>query len=152
MCFGCSKEPSHWDGSFEYPQHVFWMRNKENSFPIRTLIRRPELFMLCCCLLTFFKIDYFKKFFQAHYQSVNLNPDWPWSGSKLFAKISRRRQKVLARKELKVNVWYGLAGDLTIEADWWYTTRLLRAVHICYLLILFSIGARSRHDQDIKYF
>ena len=32
MCFGCSKEPSHWDGSFEYPQHMFWMRNKENSF------------------------------------------------------------------------------------------------------------------------
>ena len=23
--FGCSKEPSHWDGSFEYPQHMFWL-------------------------------------------------------------------------------------------------------------------------------
>ena len=23
---------------FEYPQHMFWMRNKENSFPICTLI------------------------------------------------------------------------------------------------------------------
>ena len=22
ICFGCSKELSHWDGSFEYPQHV----------------------------------------------------------------------------------------------------------------------------------
>ena len=22
MCFECSKEPSQWDGSFEYPQHV----------------------------------------------------------------------------------------------------------------------------------
>ena len=32
MCFGCPKEPSHWDGSFEYPQHMFWMRNKEISF------------------------------------------------------------------------------------------------------------------------
>ena len=41
MCFGCSKEPSHWDGSFEYPQHMFWMINKENNFPIRTLIWRP---------------------------------------------------------------------------------------------------------------
>ena len=28
MCFGCSKEPSHRDGSFEYPQHMFWLRNK----------------------------------------------------------------------------------------------------------------------------
>ena len=23
MCFGCSKEPSHRDGSFEDPQHMF---------------------------------------------------------------------------------------------------------------------------------
>ena len=32
MCFGCSKEP------FGYPQHMFRMKNVENSFPIRTLI------------------------------------------------------------------------------------------------------------------
>ena len=25
------KEPSHWDGSFEYPQHMFWLRNKKKS-------------------------------------------------------------------------------------------------------------------------
>ena len=42
MCFGCSKEPYR-DGSFEYPQHMFWMRTKENSFPIRTLICSPEM-------------------------------------------------------------------------------------------------------------
>ena len=28
--------------SFEYTQHMFWMRNKGNNFPIRTLIWRPE--------------------------------------------------------------------------------------------------------------
>ena len=27
ICFGCSKELSHLDGSFEYPQHMFWLRN-----------------------------------------------------------------------------------------------------------------------------
>ena len=32
MCFGCSKELSDGDGSFEYPQEMFWMRNKENNF------------------------------------------------------------------------------------------------------------------------
>ena len=32
MCFGCSKEPSHYDGSFEHPQHIFWMRNKKIFF------------------------------------------------------------------------------------------------------------------------
>ena len=32
MCFRCSKEPSHRDGSFEYPQHMFWLRNKKKNF------------------------------------------------------------------------------------------------------------------------
>ena len=41
MCFGCSKEPSHRDGSCEYPQHMFWTRNEENSFPVCALIWRP---------------------------------------------------------------------------------------------------------------
>ena len=34
ICFGCSKEPSHWDGSFEYPQHLFWLRNNKNNFQL----------------------------------------------------------------------------------------------------------------------
>ena len=28
ICFGCSKGVSPWDDSFEYPQHMFWLRNK----------------------------------------------------------------------------------------------------------------------------
>ena len=32
MCFVCLKEPSHRDGSFEYPQHMFWLRNKKINF------------------------------------------------------------------------------------------------------------------------
>ena len=32
MCFGCSKELSDQDGSFEYPQHMFWLSNKKYSF------------------------------------------------------------------------------------------------------------------------
>ena len=36
ICFGCSKEPSHWDGSFEYPQHMFWLRIKKSIFLSRT--------------------------------------------------------------------------------------------------------------------
>ena len=43
MCFGCSKEPSHRDGSFEYPQHMIWLRNKKNNFQLCTLIWGP-----CC--------------------------------------------------------------------------------------------------------
>ena len=37
MCFGCSNEPSHLDGSFEYTQHMFWLRNKKIKFSLRTL-------------------------------------------------------------------------------------------------------------------
>ena len=32
ICFGCLDEPSHWDGSFEYPQHMFWLRIKKIIF------------------------------------------------------------------------------------------------------------------------
>ena len=37
MCFGFPKEPSHRDGSFEYPQHMFWLRNKKNNFSVTHL-------------------------------------------------------------------------------------------------------------------
>ena len=42
-CFGCSKEPSHPDCSFEYPQHMFWLRNKKNNFQLPTLIWGPGI-------------------------------------------------------------------------------------------------------------
>ena len=32
MCFGFSKEPFQWGGSFEYPQHMFWLKNKKIIF------------------------------------------------------------------------------------------------------------------------
>ena len=41
--FGYSKEPSHGDGFFEYPQHMFWLRNKKNNFQSRTLIWGPAV-------------------------------------------------------------------------------------------------------------
>ena len=43
MCFGGPKELSHGDGSFEYPQHMFWLRNKKNNFQLRTLIWGPGM-------------------------------------------------------------------------------------------------------------
>ena len=44
MCFGCSKEPSHRDSSFEYPQHTFWLRNNEIIF-VYTLLSGSLLFL-----------------------------------------------------------------------------------------------------------
>ena len=37
ICFGCSKELSHWGSSFEYPKHMFWLRNKKIIFVLHTL-------------------------------------------------------------------------------------------------------------------
>ena len=37
ICFGCSEEPSHWDGSFESPQHMFWLKNKKIIFLVCAL-------------------------------------------------------------------------------------------------------------------
>ena len=34
ICFGCSKEPSHQDGSFEYQQQMFWLRKKKIIFSV----------------------------------------------------------------------------------------------------------------------
>ena len=31
ICFGCSNKPSLLDGSFEYPQRMFWLINKKNN-------------------------------------------------------------------------------------------------------------------------
>ena len=39
ISFGCSKEPSHWDDSFEYPQHMFWLGNR-NCFSHYSLLSR----------------------------------------------------------------------------------------------------------------
>ena len=46
MCVGCPKEPSHRDGSFEYPQHMFLFRNKKNNFHLHTLNWGPAQSML----------------------------------------------------------------------------------------------------------
>ena len=69
----------------------------------------------CCRLLTFFKINLFKKFFQEHYQSVKQFGSRSgtmlcrcWSGSKLLARvISRRRKSLLTRND----------GRDTLETD-----------------------------------
>ena len=52
ICFGCSKEPSHWDGSFEYPQHMFWLRNKKIIFWVRTLTKSLDTMSVLCLNLS----------------------------------------------------------------------------------------------------
>ena len=51
VCFGCSKEPSHWDSSFKYPQHRFWLRNKKNIFLLHTCNLSPGHIQVTCLSL-----------------------------------------------------------------------------------------------------
>ena len=43
MCFGCSRESSHPDNSFECPQHMFGLRIKKNNFQLCTLTSEPGI-------------------------------------------------------------------------------------------------------------
>ena len=46
MCFVCSKEPSHRDGSFEYHNTCFGFKIRKIIFQLRTLIWGPVLMWL----------------------------------------------------------------------------------------------------------
>ena len=50
MSFGCSKVPSHRDGSFEYPQHMFWLRNKKNNFRWGPAYSFILIVFVCVCV------------------------------------------------------------------------------------------------------
>ena len=54
MCFRCLKEPSHWDGSFEYPQQMLWLRNKKIIFCYALLSVGPVISMLTTGYFFFF--------------------------------------------------------------------------------------------------
>ena len=82
MCFRCSKEPSHWDCSFEYPQHVFWLRNKKNNFQLHTFIWGPDLTVV---FLTINSADEWKKCgpwsvgcFKNQLTIINTAYKWAW--------------------------------------------------------------------------
>ena len=71
MCCGCSKEPSHSDGSFEHLQHMFWLRNKKKKFSITST-------------LIFGTIGYVTHSFFIHLGIANVNWVFNISGKYLF--------------------------------------------------------------------
>ena len=54
LCFWCSKELSHWDSSFEYPQHMFWLRNMNYDFQLHPYLKAFVAGGNFCCLLISF--------------------------------------------------------------------------------------------------
>ena len=76
----------------------------------------------CCRLLIFFRINFFKQFFQEYHQSVKqlgsssgLKFCWVWSGSILFTKIISGQQVATSRQ--RVNCLPMLALWLTDDQD-----------------------------------
>ena len=41
--FWVLKKMSHREGSFGYPKHMFWLRNKKNNFQLPTLMWGPAI-------------------------------------------------------------------------------------------------------------
>ena len=73
------KEPSHWNGSFEYPQHMFWLRNKKILFSY-TLISgglTQDRMLFDNILFAFFVLCFFSKKCLEYLPSVSssLDPD-----------------------------------------------------------------------------
>ena len=66
MCFWCSKEPSHWDGSFELPreQHIFELWNKKkfitpSDLEVQELFQKTEYLYLKTFTLWVVKVFFF---------------------------------------------------------------------------------------------
>ena len=105
ICFGCSKEPSHWDGSFEYPQHMFWLRNKKKNSVSQPLLKscyNDLIFIILNILIqvvwnSLFRVFrvtdrifyVLKDFFLPTMQTTCWNAAFRiiWSGSSLFARV-----------------------------------------------------------------
>ena len=54
ICFGCSKEPSHWDDSFEYLNHMFWLKIWKvilNCILLFFFIMKPTIVLIIIILL-----------------------------------------------------------------------------------------------------
>ena len=57
--FGCSKEPSHREGSFEYPQHMVCLRNeKKNNYALlsRGLNGSDKPVKMCSIAAHYYKV------------------------------------------------------------------------------------------------
>ena len=44
MCLGAQENRLFETVLYEYQQHIFWMRNEENNFQVRTLVLRPDAY------------------------------------------------------------------------------------------------------------
>ena len=52
ICFGCSKEPSHWDGSFEYTQYMIGWEIRKSIFNYTLFILVPIIKVILRNMIT----------------------------------------------------------------------------------------------------
>ena len=93
ICFRCSKELSHlshWDSSFEYPQHMFWLRNKINMVLVRNL---SPVILTCICTICI--NSWFSAPFQFSQVIWMCEPFYSQSGKNSLTTLSAEGQHVL---------------------------------------------------------
>ena len=90
ICFGCSKQPSDWDGSFEFPQLMFWWRYEKNLFCYTVLTKgQYKIFQLLKCWVSLNALNSETPTFWIQVRSDIL---LTWPGSKLCIKVISRWQ------------------------------------------------------------
>ena len=86
----------------------------QKILPVNKLCAHQEILMLFCHLLIFFKINFFKKFFQEYHMSNSLDPDkarhfvGPHLGPTCLQRLpsdGTRRQRVKLYKSLMQILW-----------------------------------------------
>ena len=81
----CSKEPSRWDGSFESPKYIFWLRNKKIIFIYvllsRGLIQCFECYSLWKCFVVISRIE--DPDYPVFQHTADHGPSIPWIHSSM---------------------------------------------------------------------
>ena len=106
ICFGCSKQPSHWDGSFEYPQHMFRLRNKKLFFCYALLTKGLDKILVLILIQTVWHSDTWVVISgtSSKKSPENFVPSThPGTGNRKKQKQKKKTENILNRKKRTVN-------------------------------------------------
>ena len=138
MCFGCSKEPSHRDGTFENPQHMFLLINKKNNFQLHPLIWGPAV------IYFFFPFGYTARMFRYTAQMFEYTVQIFWSNVSrflnVFSSISRKLYTIFQPTFFPIKRYQDILFKLlTLSKD--SVTKKITVVRAVYFYNSYSIFA-----------
>ena len=131
MCFRWPKEPSHRDGSFEYPQHMFWLRNKKTNL-LRTLISGPDIKLYLCLMSSILVAE-----------STSIRPDF-------FISWFTNHPTIIFRKVEKLNNFFNYFYILPADSKY-YLFRWEKNIFLRFCLCMFESDTVKR-DCPVQMF